>query len=379
MQVFDPSSSSISTLLLKQSDHELTSEERTLKGCLQKYQQSFDDASDAETSWTHDQEQALEQLQKSYEKLEYWEEVLDLEKMKYGYVLKEKQEANDDDNGLNDIIADSLHQQGKYHLRLADFVQSKQYYDQSLEYFQSYSTNEVQEGHVLISLAGWHFFRNNDLTKAMELLKEAEILVKTNPTLLYKCFDNQGLIYRLEEKFEEALGVYQQALQLCTTDNENRDEGQQEQKYAIQMHIGDMLLALGRYQEAVEVYQMLLDQPNILTNFGRQGVIWHQIAICHESQNYIEMALTEYQHALQFKIQGAGGETNPEVAKTYCAIGLLQASDLINQKHLALDSFHKVLAIARMHASEDDGGEPKDPNVLRAIQMIAKLEKELQM
>jgi len=73
----------------------------------------------------------------------------------------------------------SIHAQGKFSLHQEDFKNLKRLYEQALDYF----TN-TQRGHVLISLAGWYFFRDQ-LTEAMQHLQDSEALLDSNPSLFW--------------------------------------------------------------------------------------------------------------------------------------------------------------------------------------------------
>lgn len=337
---FDPLKAPSATIL-KQVNADLSPEELALKNSLQNYQDGKDDESSLS--------QCLEDLQKAYMDLEYWEEALKVEERKCDLYFKE---------GTDDY-ADSIHAQGKLCLRQDDFNNSRRLYEQALEYFSS-AQNDVQRGHVMISLAGWHYFQD-DLNQALEYLQESELLLDSNPSLLVKCLDNQGLIYRLWGEFDTALEKYRQGLQVVVED---------ETRLALNMHVADMLVALEDQDQALELYQELLLETRT-SNPGMHGVLLHNIASIHVDQGDYELALNEFQQALQIKIE-TGGEHNLEVAKTWTSLGKLQAS-VFDEKALAIQCFKEVLLIARIH-SED----PKtDPNVLAAIQNITILEQEL--
>ena len=249
-------------------------------------------------------------------------------------------------------------------------------YEEALEYFES-TNNIVQQGHVLISMAGWYFFRNQ-LDEALQCLHQSETLLDKNPSLLVKCLDNQGLIYRLWGEFDVALDKYQQAMQVVVDTPT---------KWAIQMHIGDMLMALEDSDAALLLYLELLDDISTVRTrqqqqqedvddegFGMEGVLYHNIATIHVEQGEYELALEEFRKSLEIK-QRVGGEHNPEVAKTLNSLGALHAG-IFDEKLHALDCFQKALTIARIHAV--DGDPQTDPDVLSALQNIATMEHELQ-
>lgn len=336
---FNPLRQSSATVL-KQPNDELSKEELALKQALQQYQECADNIDDDE------QYQLLEELQQSYMDLGYWSEALAVEEMKFA----EMEEGTDDH-------ADSIHAQGKLYLRQQDFSNSKALYEQALAYFTE-TENLVQKGHVLISLAGWYYFQNQ-LEKAMDRLEEAEPLLDSNPALLVKCLDNQGLVQRLWGDYHVALDKYQQAMQVVV-DEETRQ--------ALLMHVGDMYLALEEPQQALEVYQELVTTS---TDKGIQGVLWHNIATIHVDQGDYDMAVDEFHQALELK-QETGGENHPEVAKTLNSLGILHAGAL-HQYPKARECFQKALMIARINAKDSS----TDSDVVSILQNISHIDQQL--
>ena len=373
-----PSSSSI----LKQEDHELSAEELQLKIALNEYIREkqtptiSDDITDNDDDDDDDGDYLLENLQRAYMDLEYWEEALQIEVHKCHLYFRVD----------TDEYADSVHAQGKFHLRQEDFANSKRLYEEALEYFER-TENSVQQGHVLISLAGWYFFRNQ-LDAALDCLHRSEAMLDSNPALLYKCLDNQGLIYRLWGEFHVALDKYQQALQVVVADDK-------ETRSALKMHMADMFVALEEPNEALTVYQdLLIELTSTSTSttttkksqsqhqseqqqqqeLGMRGVLLHNIATIHVDQGQHELAVEEFQEALTAK-QSAGGEHNPEVAKTLNSLGALHAG-VFGEKQVALEYFQQALFIARIHA--EDGENPRnDPDVKNALQNISVMEQDL--
>lgn len=346
-----PSSSSI----LKQEDHDLSPAEVQLKKALD----AHINRSDSETSNDGTGDYLLEDLQRAYMDLEYWEEALEIEVYKCQTYLTEG----------TDEYADSIHAQGKFYLRQENFPNSKQLYEQALEYFER-TENLVQQGHVLISLAGWYFFRNQ-LDDALESLQRSETMLDTNPALLYKCLDNQGLIYRLWGEFHAALDKYEQALQVVVA-------GDTETRSALRMHIADMYLALEQPMDALNVFQeLLMELPSTTIDshkLGMRGVVLHNIATIQVDLGDHELALNLFLEALEAK-KSAGGETNPEVAKTLNSLGALHAGSF-GEKEVALEYFQQALLIARIHA-EDAENPRDDPDVINALQNISVIEQAL--
>lgn len=335
---FDPLNQSSATVL-KQSNEELSKEELNLKQVLEKYQQHHNYEENNEY-------QLLQDLQQAYMDLGYWKEALRVEITK----CSDLQEDTDD-------YADSIHAQGKLYLRQEDFKQSKDLYEQALDYFTK-TENHVQKGHVLISLAGWYYFRSQ-LDKAMEHLEAAEPLLDSNPTLLVKCLDNEGLVYRLWGDYHSALDKYQQALQVVV-DEDTRQ--------ALLMHVADMFIALDEAQQALDLYQELVTTTK---DSGIKGVLWHNIATIHVDQGEYDLALDEFHQALQLK-QETGGDNHPEVAKTLNSLGVLHAGAL-HQYPKARECFQQALIIARINAEDPS----TDADVVNILQNISHIESQL--
>lgn len=362
---------------------ELSPEERQLQVALEDYRREMDkhiiDNNDAEsdngTSFS-DLAPFLERLQQAYMNLLYWGEALHVEECKCRLWYKEG----------TDEYADSIHAQGKLYLRQENFAEAKRLYELALDYFSSHTMAEAtpqrqqQRGHVLISLAGWHFFRQ-DLERAMTMLEAAEPLLDVNPALLVKCLDNQGLVHRMWGDFDAALDKYRQALQVVAGVD-------LEMERALQLHVADMLVALEEPDEALEIYKGLLarlEEENHKRgkedggqqqgdDVGMKGVLWHNIASIHMEQGEYDLALEEFRRALELKRASAGGEYNPEVARTLNSLGALHAG-IFDEKLEALECFQQALIIARIHAESDP---QSDADVLSALQNIAMMEQGLQ-
>jgi tetratricopeptide (TPR) repeat protein len=381
----------------------LSSDELRLQQSLQEYQSEIDklvashrqplnssgiSEYDAKNLHVEDLSPVIDRLQNAYMEMMYWDEALQLERCKCRLWFKEG----------TDEYTDSIHAQGKLYLRQEDFRQSKQLYEYARNYFATHTEpttqRRQQHGHVLISLAGWHFFRQ-ELDDAIKLLEEAEPLLDTNPALLVKCLDNQGLVHRLWGDFEMSLDKYQQALQVVTGGVDPETER------ALRLHVADMLHALERSDEALTAYQALLQSSNNNNgserkstfsgrrgtglnktgddssddpDLGMKGVLLHNIATIHVDQGEYDMAMGEFQQALEYKQASAAGEHNPEVGKTLTSLGALYAG-VFNDKVEALQCFNQALLIARINA---DGDPQSDPDVLVALQNISMLEQALQ-
>jgi tetratricopeptide (TPR) repeat protein len=370
---FDPFASSHSSSLLKQPDHDLTTEEVALKRALEYYQQDKEEQQQQHSSSpSHSSSlSVLEDLHQAYHDLGYWHEALQVEQLRCDlYLLLGTSEH-----------ADSIHTQGKLYLRQDDFYHSKKCYQQALDFFSSPTTNNpVQRGHVLISMSGWYYFKNH-LDTCLKLLLESEVLLDTNPALLVKNLDNQGLIYRLQEDYETALDKYRQALQVVLDDKTRQ---------ALQLHVADMLVALERPLDALELYMEILDSirppPGVVTTNSKdddntttttavamRGVLWHNIAKLHVELGDYDVALEEFHQALEWKKLASGGEhNNPEVMRTLQALGALLA--MLDQKSQALECFQQALMIARIHADNNDPGT--DPDVILALRSISVLTEQ---
>ncbi|KAL3929870.1 MAG: hypothetical protein SGBAC_012019, partial [Bacillariaceae sp.] len=244
---FDPLQQSSATVL-KHPNEELSELEQKLKGVLQEYSDYMDAMDDPNNHELLVQdfgyEEKIEALQEVYMDMGYWSDALGIEQTKCALYFEKG----------TDEYADSIHAQGKLWLRQEEFGHSKSLYEEALGFFNTpKSNNQVQVGHVLISLAGWYYFQNQ-LEVAMEHLHKAEPLLDSNPPLLVKCLDNQGLVHRLWGDYHAALDKYQQALQVVDPVKE------EETRHALLMHLGDMYQAIEEPQEALQVYHDLIQE-----------------------------------------------------------------------------------------------------------------------
>jgi tetratricopeptide (TPR) repeat protein len=402
---FDPMKSPLSASLLKPFDNTtdndedddddqssvFSPEEIELKECLEAYQdvqqrrrrRQTGDASSVVTLEFAEYSDVLDRLHHAYTALEYWEEALQVEETKCQDCLMVDEDGGG--GGGGDDYADSIHVQGKLWLRQGNFERSKPLYEQALEYFQT-TENRVQEGHVWISLAGWYYFQyeqqiqqqhgiassssSSSLDTAMDYLQRAEVLLDSNPTLLVKCLDNQGLICRLWGDFDGALDKYQQALQVVVDESTRR---------ALQLHVADMMVAMEVPHQALVLYQELLQEcqqtPATKTEtVGMQGVLWHNIATIHVQLRAYDLAEDEFRQSLQCKQESAGSEDHPELAKGWNALGALYYG-VLDEKRQALECFRRVLWIARVHSDHED--HSTDPQVLAVLQTISDIEEQL--
>ena len=343
---FDPLSLS-SSKVVHQSDAELSPEELSLKQALQPFLNSKNENITIED---------LEDLQAVYNGLEYWAEALAVEAYRCSTYFSPD----------TDEHADSIHNQGKYHLRQGHFDESWTFYQQALEYFTS-QQNSVQRGHVLISLSGWYFFQKK-LDQSLELLQEAEKLLDTNPALLVKCLDNQGLIYRTKQQFDQALECYQQALPFAL------DEDTQ---LALELHIGDMFKAINETSQALDIYESLLErhqnnQKDGGVNFGLVGVLWHNVATCHVDRMEFDRALEEFSNAIEYKQLATESDDHPELLPTWVALGALWR--LLEEPLQAKECFQQALIIARTHSLDPSN----DPQVLEIIRHLSTVESDME-
>jgi len=207
----------------------------------------------------------------------------------------------------------------------------------------------------------------------MEHLHNAEHLLDSNPPLLVKCLDNQGLVYRLWGDYLAALDKYRQALQVVGDDEATR--------HALIMHLGDMYQAIEEPKEALQVYQDLVreleetgggaDVVAATATAGMRGVLWHNIATIHVDSGDYETALDGYDRAIRLKTE-SGGADHPEVAKTWNSLGVLHAGAL-RQLPKARECFHNALMIARINAEDPS----TDEDVIRILQNISHIEQQL--
>jgi tetratricopeptide (TPR) repeat protein len=98
---------------------------------------------------------------------------------------------------------------------------------------------------------------------------------------LVKCLDNQGMMYRLQEDFHNALEKFEEALAVV-------GRSDIEKRQSLQMHIADMLSALDDVDGAIFYYQKILKEDKEERGSDDEteldAVIWHSIGLLHSHQ-----------------------------------------------------------------------------------------------
>lgn len=88
---------------------------------------------------------------------------------------------------------------GLAHHELEDYNQSKKSFDKALEIHESQNIKD----NTIFNTAGWVSLKNNDLKRAEELLKKAELLTKGDGSFTERAVhSNLGELYFLTQKFE---------------------------------------------------------------------------------------------------------------------------------------------------------------------------------
>ena len=181
---------------------------------------------------------------------------------------------------------------------------------------------------------------------------------------LVKCLQHQGLVHRSLEDYDSALKAYRQALLVLDNATHNnttvsglsssvgvkhqvRDDDDddddvrddfEEKRQGLQMDVADMLAALDKYEDALEVYQAIWDRHeelrrrddcdsddsnnnnNATTTSSLHGVLLHAMGRIHAHQGHYGLAQKQLLRALRIKEQlfgtaggaaggGAGGSS----------------------------------------------------------------------
>jgi len=286
-----------SPLILKQRKEDLTELERDLKQALKRYKSLVD--ADSNASITDQQRrQSLEAVRIAYEKLSYWDEALATEQaIEEAFVVSQLDQAA------------SLYRQGKLHMRMGAQMEALRHYEKSLALFkQEHVKNagtsyHADMGNVLISIAGVDFARDR-LESSLSILQDSEVHFRYHeqqslnvdltklpspPHLdLVKCLSHQGLLYRSMGDFSTALSKYREGLQtleeiidsssFAEPKAPNGDDSTDntavflEKREGLHMDIADMLLAMENYDEALEIFQSILDGERKRNRTSLEGI-----------------------------------------------------------------------------------------------------------
>ncbi|CAB9528239.1 guanine nucleotide exchange factor [Seminavis robusta] len=354
------------SMILKQRDDDLSPEELDLKLALQHHQGLLqDDTSTPETS--QDMQDSLLHLRTCLESLEYWDDQLMVEQQLEWYAQ----------SSLD--LAACIFRQGKLHMLLEDAVAANAKYQKALElYRMEHSGQEFHAdiGNVLVAMAGVEFHRQH-VDGCLQLLNQSEDHFRYHHTTtaittttqephpdLVKCLDNQGMMYRLKQDYQDALEKYQEALQIVVAGAKDPENKRQ----ALQLHIADVLSSMDEIDGALEYYQTIRDEDQ---DPALEGVVLHAMGVLHAQQRQLELAEQELTRAVELK-QSTAGETHPEVAKSLLALGsVLGVSEDDQNKRRALECFQQALMIERGHTEDEN-----DPEILLILRNIAVLKGE---
>jgi tetratricopeptide (TPR) repeat protein len=103
--------------------------------------------------------------------------------------------------------------------------------------------------------------------------------------------------------------------------------------------LGSLLLKMGQFDKAQQLYEILLEQT---TNEHEKGDIYHQIGSTKAAQGEYSKALSFYEKALEIR-QKTLPPNHPDLASSYNNIGLVYAS--MDEYSKALSSYEKALEI----------------------------------
>ena len=390
-------------LVLKQSDDELSVDELALKAAIQQHEAVLN----ATTTKTSTKEEdrikkiiaSLQNLRDALEKLEYWEDALEVEVELESYARSALE------------MAECIFRQGKLYVRQQNDVQGHARYQTALEIFTiehsrnsgSNSSGDVNTelenteeddvyhadiGNVIVAMAGVHFSQG-DIDECLNTLDTAEDHFRRHGTRksdhksswfslskpssnniephidLVKCLDNQGMMYRFKEDFYAALEKYEEALEVLG----GRDDTK---RLALQMHIAEMLKCIDDIDGAISYYTKILQEDRERRGSDEEtvldGVILQNLGTLHSQQRQLELAEQEMTQALEIQKRFLG-ENNQEVAATLIALGSVHGVQ--GHKRQALECFQQALLIERIYAEDDN-----EPQILHILRNIAVLHGE---
>ncbi len=142
-------------------------------------------------------------------------------------------------------------------------------------------------------------------------------------------------------------------------------------RQSLQMDIADMHAALDEADEALEMYETIMQEDREGREDPKEetaldGVMLHNMGKIRAQRGQRMQALVDLTKAAEIKERFAG-ESSPEVGKTLDALGAVHA--VTGDKAKALECFQRSLLIARMHSEAGD----TDSNVMLALRNISVL------
>lgn len=284
----------------------------------------------------------IDQLRDCYEALEYWDQALQTELLLH-------QESTSS--------AASLQRQGRFHLRLDQPVAARRVLQQALEI-------EPDNPSLWTSWAAWHYHTRDDCTTAIEHLETAVKLAREQDNIeqLVTCLQHQGLMWRDLGEHRTALDTYTRALALVDAPQ------QQEQYRSLRLDCADMHNVLEEWDAATQLYEELLQEDD-QSDPAVRAVLLHNLGRLYTTTQHgtdgIPKARTYLQESIAIKRRH--GATHGELAKTYNALGTLEAIHNPD-KAIALSHFHDSLLLVRA-----EGGDNEHPLMLHALRNIAIL------
>lgn len=433
----------------RQMREETEKVEGRLRVALERYESLLDDGEqENEGDVGKKKLELLAEVRECYEELGRWEEALAVEETAWDVIDAKGDDDSSERRDSRDRRAGALYRQGKLHMRLGRQGPAQRLYQDALDLYAYRETqchtdedggdedddkiHRPEIGNILISMAGVHYHRGR-LQESLDLLLEAEShfvvaddnigngdseteLRASHPDLV-KCLQHQGLLHRSMEDFDSALDAYRRALEALEvlqqhqqTDSREGNEGAQQddgyhgKRQGLQLDVADMLGALDRREEALDLYGQVIDEERIhhaadassssasLSSSSShhtplEGIVLHNCGKIHASMGEHGKAIDELERSLQIKLEVLpDAEHHPEVGKTLQAMGAVYG--VTGDKSRALDCFQRALLIARINASADadhdnsaDGGGAvgavdSDPQVLLALRNIAILKGE---
>lgn len=301
--------------------------------------------------------ESVERVRDCCETLEYYQHAIEMEGQ---LLLQQQQRSNDDPLSTADI----QYRIGKLYMKSNDLVNANKYYKLALDSYELLDNLSETVGHILVSMAGVQFHRNQH-ERALELLTDAQSYL---PKTSIKVHEHQGLVYRSMQDFDAALQCYQTALTL------------EPHNVSLQLDVADMHMALEQFDEAKDLYERLLDDWNNSNNHNNSddgdkdpsipAILYHNLGKLHAQIHAPETARDYLEQSVQLKrLHGMH-----DLGKTLNVLGGVYA--LLQQNTRALQCFQESLVLLRQESSDDDEAQHTHPQILLCLRNIAVLTKQ---
>lgn len=183
---------------------------------------------------------------------------------------------------------------GVTYYSLGDYAQALQTYEQALSIS---GIDRISTIATLINIASIHIVQD-DLTAAEQRYQEVLDLRRQGPTASINpvqeavLANNIGGFYAAQQRYDEALAAYEQALNLYI------QQGDRAQEALLRNNIGNVLASLGDYAQAETFYLEALQLAEEINDLPTQGQVLTDLGRLYDSLEDTQQSRVYYQRAV---------------------------------------------------------------------------------